>query len=1056
MKKLILFFCFLSLILKGFTQPEVPFIINYTQKDYGKNINPETYCIAQDSNGVIYAGTANGIITYNGQNWNFIDLNSTAGTYVSALSINKDGSIFVGAFNTFGILQRNHKNQYQYHSFSANIKEYIGNIYKTYSVGEKTYFQGENAIYCYEKGRIITIKPETTFHLSFPYKNGILVRERNKGLYYVEKNKKIFLNGSEIFANIGVFGILKNKENTTFLTHDNGVWVIPQNSDSLIFEKKEHYLEKDITKAYGLKLISPQKLAVYSLDKGIFIIENNVIITQYTKSKGLKTNDIKDLIIDKFGNIWAATNNGISYINYKSPFSFYDEKMGLTGDVEAIALDGNYVGTSVGFFYKQDNKYVLSNIHDQVWSIEKINNKILIATIEGVYEFDENSKKSTKFLEGKFNSLKNIDSKTTILAGPDGIFVLNEQLKIIQKIEIPLGKTTTIAFDELNNEIWIGTQGVGVVRLYSNYKYDIYDDLDGLNLAWVNPIKIKHQIYFGNTIGLLQFIREETIKQSLPDSLQNNPMNYRGYFDIANLFQYSFNKKTNLICNIESKTFANIEDHLLFFDHSQNDLLDSNTFNTIDFGRINLFYPSQNTLFIGCSEGLIKLNTRELYSENQVFSTFIEKITLKKDSAISVQHSTPIHYELNTISFEIAAPFYENNHFVEYSFRLLGGEENWSEWNKNANISFQNLHEGTYIFQVKAKNIFNTYSQPATFSFSISAPWYRTYWAYFAYIICLFFLIYIIVKLSLIRLKLKNEALERVVDERTKEVVAQKEIIEEKHHEITASINYASRIQSAVLTSEEYLNSMLKEYFVLYKPRDIVSGDFYWAYEVSDHKIIWVAADCTGHGVPGGFMSMLGMSFLNEIIIENKVFEPDLILNQLRSKIIKAFEKKSGDTERKDGMDISLCVLDTKTLQLQFAGAYNPLYIVRATSFVSDELKNNSDLKILEDKDWSLIELKASKMPVGKHILDNELFEKINFQLLKGDVLYTFSDGFSDQFGGPEGKKFMSKRFKKTLLDVQQYSMNQQKELLNKYFINWIEEGNTSQIDDLCVVGVKI
>lgn len=264
------------------------------------------------------------------------------------------------------------------------------------------------------------------------------------------------------------------------------------------------------------------------------------------------------------------------------------------------------------------------------------------------------------------------------------------------------------------------------------------------------------------------------------------------------------------------------------------------------------------------------------------------------------------------------------------------------------------------------------------------------------------------------------------------DIAQQKGLVDEKQKEIIDSINYAKRIQNAVLTDEDIWKKVSPDYFILFKPKDIVSGDFYWAYNMPNGRSIFAVADCTGHGVPGGFMSMLGNSFLNELVIENKLFKADVILNKLRDKVIQALEQK-GKTEQKDGMDICLCVWNKMDNTLEFSGANNPLWIIR----------NNE-----------LIEYKADKMPIGVYTGVSKPFSSQTIALQKGDVMYLSSDGFADQFGGPMGKKYKSKQFENFLTELSQTNFANQKELLNTEFEIW--KGSLEQLDDVCVLGVKV
>jgi len=257
---------------------------------------------------------------------------------------------------------------------------------------------------------------------------------------------------------------------------------------------------------------------------------------------------------------------------------------------------------------------------------------------------------------------------------------------------------------------------------------------------------------------------------------------------------------------------------------------------------------------------------------------------------------------------------------------------------------------------------------------------------------------------------------------------AQRDQIAYQKQHITDSIEYAKMIQAAILPSMELFSHEL-EHFVVFKPRDIVSGDFYWVEEI-DGKYLIVTADCTGHGVPGAFMSMLGISLLNEIIISKEIIRPDLVLNHLRNKIIEALRQKTGSIV-KDGMDMTVCLFDRLTLQLQFSGANNPLYLV---------------------SDGKLTQIKGDKMPVAIHdIMDP--FSLHHLKLKRGDTFYTFSDGFADQFGGPNRKKFLAKNFKNLLISVQDLSMIKQGKRLDEVFTDY--RLDVEQIDDVVVIGVK-
>jgi PAS domain S-box-containing protein len=263
----------------------------------------------------------------------------------------------------------------------------------------------------------------------------------------------------------------------------------------------------------------------------------------------------------------------------------------------------------------------------------------------------------------------------------------------------------------------------------------------------------------------------------------------------------------------------------------------------------------------------------------------------------------------------------------------------------------------------------------------------------------------------------------------TERVKAQK-LIEEQKESITDSIQYAKRIQQAILPNQKMLDNYFSDHFIYFKPRDIVSGDFYWMSEVDD-KLVLMAADCTGHGVPGAFMSMLGVSFLNEIVTKQNCQKASFILNKLRDQIISALSQSGNKAN--DGMDVALFVFDKKRMILNYSGAYNPLFIIR---------------------DNELLITKADRMPIGSYVKEDIPFTDHFIDVKKGDQIYIFSDGYADQFGEQTNMKFSSKSLKQLLLDIRELNADEKKEKIDSTFMHW--KGNQKQIDDVLLIGVKI
>lgn len=309
-----------------------------------------------------------------------------------------------------------------------------------------------------------------------------------------------------------------------------------------------------------------------------------------------------------------------------------------------------------------------------------------------------------------------------------------------------------------------------------------------------------------------------------------------------------------------------------------------------------------------------------------------------------------------------------------------------------------------------------------------------------------------------------TEQLEERVKERTQRIQQQKEEIQsqadlmsninkelnQKNLDITDSINYAKQIQTAMMPSMQYVHSLFDEIFIYYQPQSIVSGDFYWFAEKGG-KVVAIASDCTGHGVPGALMSMIGSSLLNDIVNQKNISRPADILYALRQSLIETLGDRQSGTNLIDGMDLAICLIDKKTHKIEYAGAFNPLYIITQKRI---QTETDSDFTLSEQEKSYLYEIKADKMPVGVYAEETEPYTNHVVQANKGDMVYLFSDGYADQFGGTYNKKFKYSRLKRLLLRYNKISAKHQKEEVENVFVKW--KADHQQTDDVLVMGIRL
>ncbi|HLP11148.1 MAG TPA: SpoIIE family protein phosphatase [Flavobacteriales bacterium] len=296
-------------------------------------------------------------------------------------------------------------------------------------------------------------------------------------------------------------------------------------------------------------------------------------------------------------------------------------------------------------------------------------------------------------------------------------------------------------------------------------------------------------------------------------------------------------------------------------------------------------------------------------------------------------------------------------------------------------------------------------------------------------------LLVMVLLLYMVRTYRQKKKANLVLEEKNQLIEEQKRFVEEKNKDITDSINYAKRIQLALLKEQTHVSSHLPRHFIYFRPKDIVAGDFYWASEKQEHLYL-AAADCTGHGVPGAFLTMLGVAFLNEINASTELLTPAQILDKLRARFIQELSQTGATGENKDGMDISMMRLNLKTKELQWAGANNPLWIIKKSTTGNE-----------------FVEIKADKQPIGYHS-NPKPFTNHKIELEKDDAFYLFTDGYADQFGGPQGKKFKYSQFKEKLNEIYGLDLEKQREMLDHEFENW--KGEYEQLDDVCVIGVRV
>ncbi len=1077
----------LILILSGSAYGQVeskgiPYIKNYSKADYDGN--PQIWSIIQDDRGIMYFANNTYILEYDGKTWHKIFL--PGDPFIYSLAKDSAGRIYVGAsLNEFGYLEVGGDGNMKYKTLTDKIPEdkkqftRVTQIQKTKK--NHMVFVTPLTVYIYENDTINTIdvsKAENTFSGSFKVNEQIFVHEKGKGIFeFVNGQLKLLEATNDIYSKSQPLGMFPGPNNSIYITS----W-----QDSVRLLSKEH-LESVDRNPLLYSLIYP---AVYDdnyflgglYGKGMVITDKNLNVIKYISSdNGLHNNTVWCVYADVNKNIWVGTNDGISVIYANLPNTPFSDQSNLTEAVYTSIQHSNnlYIGTSTGVFFKnfsdensiQGGKFELienTKGHAQIWKIDALHNTLLFAGQFGLFQIVNNKANliGPNVSIKNFIELSNYPNKFLTIGG-HGLSLFkfqNNKWEFVHKLKNFKGNYRHIEEGE-NGYIWVSDRSKGVFRLKLNTKLDsvieekTFTTDDGLPDIYGNYVfKIDDKIIFTTKKGIYTFNNESDKFEK--DAVFNNIFNRDIIID--KIYQAS-NGNIWFKEVIEDPKIKNKQSWELGLIKKTADgyQVIKTPYYKVKNNIYSINQISNNELVVGTETGFVLYNLDTKKQFDKPFNALIRKVEfIKNDSLLfggtfsdadnnigpgqDPKRIPEIPYEYNDLRFYFSSVFFEEPEKTQYMFKLQGNDKEWSDWKSITSKEYSNLDHGTYTFIVKAKNLYNIESEVAEYTFEILPPWYRTLWAYVGYFILFVLFIYGVIQLSIFRLKKQRENLKRIVEERTKEIQIQKEEIEaknetlseqneeiiQKNNSITASINYAKRIQEAMLPLKEKITAGLKENFILFKPRDIVSGDFYW-YAEKNNKIIYTAVDRTGHGVPGALMSMIGSEILTTIVNKN-ITKADEILEKMNESVIKVLKQ---DTEgfSQDGMDMALCVIDKENKTIEFAGAKNPLIYIT---------------------NGKLIQVKANRSGIGGYQQEKKDFSSHIIQYESPTWFYMFTDGFQDQFGGPNDRKYMIKRLKELLLDIHYKPMQEQHDILKKEIEDWMI--NSHQTDDILLACIKL
>lgn len=1057
---------------------------HFSVLDFGGSAQIWTGMQGQD--GKMYFGNNTSVLCYNGVNWSTIETDKKApkkvrdliaDSKVEAMIAASDGRMYVSRSNNFGYLQYNDSGVVCYYplkAFEERDENSPGDIWQIYELdNQKVYFLGKRCIYVSKNLQVERYKlpPEieaSSFHNSCRFGNGILLtflpkeEDARPILYYIDMisgaariipapehvDIKNIRGGFEVNGNWYILNLVGDFYRATF----NGTTVTWNSPKEKIFHqlsgKRPNYVERHGDYIY------------YGTEtEGLVVadLQGNVYRT-FDLYDELEDLNVYKIFHDRSENLWLCLDNGIQFFETSSPITYFKKFEGYSSIAEAIDFGtGN----------------MLMGTHADIFSPEITNGHLHFRT--------------KALMESMIFDIQTVQSsagKETFVVGYDGIYSLAQGGNSVHTLEKVYG--VRVEQDDVNRDLVYlsledgigrfvmqnGTWKYSAVPVLSNMDIDpyslktyrgklyfgiskkgigVYDNKTGKYLVIKDPNSEKHinlNYYIQEFQGQLfagigsDFYRVDTEKNQLePFGPVKKTFEKFSNFEIFRMINIGnqqfwvimFHKNTDGKLDIQSGWFEPKKGDWEYINWPMNAWKNAGVVFTIKKGL-------DNTLWLGASNALLNLNFDGLSARRKQIIVEIDKIEANgKIINYNPAHSkveNVLNYARNTFKITFHSNYFSALGATEFRYRLLGFNDEWSEWSPLNYAQFQKIPEGDYTLQVMARDAYGFESQPMKYEFTVLPPWYRTILAYILYGILFIVLMYTLIHLSTQRVKRQNQRLEDTVRERTREIAEQNHLlehqkteIEAKNNDILDSIQYAKRIQTTILPSKARLQELVGEHFVFYRPKDIVSGDFYWAREVRDN-VIFSAVDCTGHGVPGSLVSIVGNNGLLRAVNEFRLDEPSEVLDKLREIVVEAF-RAEGTFDVKDGMDIALCSVNYETGLLKFAGANNECVVVRGTE---------------------LIELKPDKQPIGSFI-EAKPFTQTDFQLQDGDCIYLYTDGYVDQFGGGKMKKFKSRTFKTMLAGIASKPMDEQFRHIEKTFDDW--KGELEQIDDVCVFAVR-
>jgi len=1055
MKFTILLKIFVSAIASLFLSSSSVIAQTYSYKNYGaeKNIpNGFVYTINQSKDGFLWVGTGMGLSRFDGYNFFKVQYPDSLSGRIPTISLkDKNGTLWFGCNDgSVYYLKKNVLVPVPISS-SMSISDLIeGPDGTIYILPQSGALFGINPLKPDEVKKYIYSADQVILSASFTSSGNLLIgTQENILICRLDKDSVSVTGTIEGFDYSSITSVIQTHEPSRFVigTNGNGLFQLEITDTVNLLSRFKNHPEWENIEVQSISKDADNNLWISTFGSGVIQLnlqDSSMDVSTFRTfniNSGLLSNDVKSVFQDIEGNYWIG---------------FYGEGISM---LSSYAFSYYAPGTNSG--------------ENNILYINAFKDKYLLGTPLGFHLFDPEAGKSVSFTNltnqlGKAEitsySLE-ADSKLWIGTGGNGLFVRNSSGSVKLFYRSGDSGADFIKDIEIENEnIWLATtNGVIVLDRSTGEEKRRFGIDNGLPHNSINKILVAKDgtVYVGTESDRLYMIdREFNITSgdgvmygssinkiiSFAQSIDGNiwaATRSNGIFKFFNDSVEAINSSSDLMSNYCYSILADSENNIWIghekgfsrYNSSKGTMrvFGSNYVNGGVCNSDGMYESADRKIFIGTTEGLVlydksKDRRNELAPFNNINYIMINDVKYDYKPSFVLPYNKKYLVRVNYTGI-----YFRDPEKVYYSTYVENFDDEWSTVTKSREVSY-GLRDGKYKFNLISVNE-EGLSQESSLSFDIliKKPFWRTWWFFLSVIAATAGSVVLIIRERDKAQKKIQEYLEKELEARTRVVMKQKGEIELQNIEITDSINYAKRIQTSILPDINKLKESFKDAFIIFEPRDIVSGDFYWFDKIDEDKFILVCADSTGHGVPGAFMSMIGSTLLQDIVTRKRITKPSEILSLLDKQIFSTLNQNLELGVSNDGMDMVVCEFSIKTRHIRFASAMRPVIIIM---------------------DGESYYIKGNRSSIGGESVMEKFFDDQEYYLKEGDTIYLFSDGLPDQFGGIDGKKMKIIRMKRLIEQVSKLPMNEQKEAISKFYFEW--KGSFDQVDDVLLMGVKV